>query len=166
MDQGWGPLEIIIVLVLVLALLGRFFGTGFGKKEVPDVVTYKGKTETVIPSFNDCGKLLVTAPKSLQKITSTSDYIAVQGTVKNCDTIAVAPDTFSIIVVDAYGSPVTEAQTASVVVNQSNSSFADTVEFTTMPRTGTGYVIITRISNKGSQVPEEGARIPIRFVNQ
>jgi len=165
MGGDWSPLEIIIVLILVIAILGRVFGLGINKK-VPDVATYKDKQETVTPAFNDCGKVLVTTPKPLQKVTTGMSYVLVQGTIKNCDTIAVAPDSLSIVVVDGSGAPLSSTTTLPVVVNKNSVSFSDTVAFTAVPRTGTGYVIITRISNTGTQRAEEGARIPIRFVNQ
>ena len=166
MSDGWGALEIIIVLILVIALLGRIFGTGTGSKKVPDVATYKTEEKiTKTPTFNDCGKILVATPKPSQKFSVTVPGLAVQATLKNCDFIAVGPGMFSIVVVDAYATVISDVQVASFAVSQDTISLNDYVPFMQMPRTGTGYVIITRISNTGQQLSEAGARVPVRFVN-
>ncbi|MBY0328905.1 hypothetical protein K2Q02_02325 [Patescibacteria group bacterium] len=165
-EGGWGALEIIIVLILVLALLGRFFGTGIGSKKVPDIATYTSEEiATTAPAFNDCGKLLIQNPKPSQKIALTVSGIQVQGSLKSCDLIAVAPSTFSVVVVDAYATVISEVSVTPIVVSQDTVSFNTYIPFGVSPRTGTGYVIVTRISNTGTQVSEGGARIPVRFVN-
>lgn len=164
-ENGWGALEIIVVLVLVIAILGRFFGPGAGKP-VPDVATYKGKEQPTVPSFNDCGKLLVTAPTSLQKIPTTVMGVVVQGSFDNCNTISVEPENFSITVVDAYATTIVPPVYVPISQNSKGvQSFSQYVSFVAPPRAGTGYVIVTRISNVGTQVQGGGARIPVRFVN-
>ncbi len=163
---GWSALEIIIVLILVLAVLGRFFGTGSGGVTVPDVSTYKGTDQTTRPSFNDCGKLLVTRPKPLEKVALSATGITVQGAVTTCNTIAVAPDTFSITIVDAQGLPLSPTISVPVTGTKDTWSFNAFIQFSVPPTVGNGSVIVTRTNNTGIQVADGGARVPIRFVNQ
>jgi len=166
-EGGWSALEIIIVLILVLALLGRVFGTSNNSVKVPDIATYKGKKETLStpPSFNDCGKVLVTAPKPSEKVSVTTPGILVQGSLNNCNIIPVEPETFSVTIVDAYATVVAEPVSIPIALNKDTIVFSRYVPLVVTPRTGTGYVIITRISNTGVQQSGSGARIPIRFVN-
>ncbi|HEY0980118.1 MAG TPA: hypothetical protein VGE18_01770 [Candidatus Paceibacterota bacterium] len=165
---GWSALEIIIVLILVLALLGKLFGTGSGIKPitVPDVATYKGDKNALAPSFNNCGKLLMTAPKPLEKVKITSTGVAVAGTITTCNTIFVAPDTFTVTIVDAQGLPLSPAAVVPVSATRDTWAFNAFIQFNVPPRPGNGYVLVTRTRNTGAQVPNGGARLPIRFVNQ
>lgn len=163
--SSWSAIEIIVVLVLVLALLGRFFGTGKDSVKVPDVATYKG-TEQTTPGLNDCGKLLLTRPKPLEKVAISATGLTVQGTVTTCNTIAVAADTFYVTIVDAKGQPLSE--TIAVPVNETKDIWTlnGFVQFSIPPVAGNGSVIVTRANNTGTPVANGGARMPIRFVNQ
>ncbi|MFZ4500176.1 MAG: hypothetical protein ACOYMZ_01610 [Minisyncoccia bacterium] len=165
---GWSALEIIIVLILVLALLGKLFGTGAGIKPitVPDVATYKGDKNALAPSFNDCGKLLMTQPKPLEKVKITATGIAVAGSVTTCNTIFVEADRFTVTIVDAQGLPLSPSYSVPVSATRDTWSFNAFIQFTVPPRPGNGYVLVTRNRNTGAQVSEGGARLPIRFVNQ
>lgn len=162
---GWSALEVIIVLILVLAVLGKFFGTGVGTGTVPDIATYKGDEKSA-PAFNNCGKLLVTRPKPLEKVRIDATGVTVSGTVSTCNTIPVASDTMSATVVDTQGLPLSPTTSLLVTATKETWAFNGFVQFNVPPRTGNGYVLITRTNNTGAQVAEGGARIPIRFVNQ
>lgn len=162
---GWSVLEIIVVLILVLALLGKLFGTSIGTVTVPDVATYKDGSKNA-PAFNDCGKLLLTRPKPLERVNITATGVAVAGSVMTCNTIAVSPDTFYVTVVDAQGLPVSPTVPIPVSSTRDTWSFSGFVQFNVPPRPGNGSVIVTRVSNTGTDIPDGGGRIPIRFVNQ
>lgn len=162
---GWSAIEIIIVLILVLALLGRFFGTGKEKSVVPDIATYKAEDQAA-PAFNDCGKLLLTRPKPLEKVAISATGLTVQGAISTCNMIAVDADTFYITIVDAKGQPLTNSIAVPVYENKNIWSFNEFIEFTVPPTAGNGSVIVTRTSNTGTPIANGGARMPIRFVNQ
>lgn len=162
-SEGWGIFEIVIVIILVVAVLNRLFGT----PKVDDIATKPAtpKTEQKTPPKVVCDKLSITKPKSLEKITVQSQGVSVVFSIPTCATVAVYPDTFLVSVVDSQGvalSAAEEARLEPVTGGWGANHFA---RFSATPKTGTGYLIITRISNTGEQVSNGGARLPIRFVN-
>jgi len=162
-EGGWSALEVIIVLILVIALLGRIFGTG--NNSTTDTVS-KPKEEKVAPVTRTCGKLFVKTPVSLQKISVTSSGVPVEASIDSCsfDGLTVS-GSYLITVVDSAATPVADPVEVQVHSNGVTYGFSHFVQFVAPPKKGTGYIIITRTSNSGSGQSNDGARIPVRFVN-
>lgn len=167
-EGGWSAFEIVIVLVLAIALLGRIFGTDVpGKTKIPEVANYSEKTQekkSTAPTITDCWSIAVTKPTPSQKITATTGSIMLEGSMRLCDTIPTTPDTFSVTVVDARAKVVAGPVTIPTTITKDHVVFSTNIPLTVVPDAGTGYVIITRFSNSGAQVTDNGARVPVRFV--
>lgn len=161
-EGGWGVLEIVVVLILVIAVLDRLSGNPV----LTNQNNTTSKTTTTEPKKVACDKVAIRNPKSLEKIVITSQGVSVAGSVTSCATIPVDPDTFIVSVVDAQGSVIASPQEMYLSGVVGGWSFNHFAVFDTRPKAGNGYIIITRIASSGIQVADGGARLPIRFVNQ
>ena len=164
-ESGWSALEVIIVLILVIALLGRIFGTGIGNNSRTNTAT-KPKEEKVTPT-RTCGKLLVKTPVSLQNISITSSGVPVEATIDPCSSFGGfdGDGSYLIAIVDSAATPLADPVEVQLQSNGSVYGFNQFMQFVTVPKKGTGYIIITQTSSKATGQSTSGARVPVRFVN-
>lgn len=152
----WGPLEIILVLVLAIALL-----TNIGAK---NSVTQKTQTQpntTALLSDKEkrCG-LTVESPVSLEKVAGT---IHVAGVVSGCKWNIEGGTALYAQVVDGAGVPVSTFTAVPVGVTTNEITTFNTDISLTKTSKKTGYLILIPAASTKENV---SVRIPIRFVVQ
>lgn len=153
MDQ-WGPLEIILVLVLVLGILGAV-----GGKNQPAFAPTSGEQSLSTLSEKDkrCG-LTLSTPKSLERV---SGSVRVSGSINGCKWKVDGTTALYAQVVNGGGVPVSAFTTVSVATSDTTRSFFDTiVSLENAPSSGTGYLILIPAVADSDAVT---VRIPLRF---
>ncbi len=153
---NWGPFEVVLVLLLVIAILSNL-GTS---KKTPEVVTPVKKT-VIAPlddSSNRCG-LSIKAPLSAQKVNTSVRLI---GSINGCNWKPDGETALFAQVINGAGVPVSDF---TPVLNNGgdfiNTAFDTTIYLTGAQPSGTGYLLLIpaiQQSNKTITV-----RIPIRF---
>ncbi len=156
--SSWSPVEIIIVLILVVALLSRLSG-----KEITPI-TEVPQAANAPTSASQTGAAVgctvrVSKPKPLEIV--TGDFIDIQGAAVGCGSIVGT--NFSAVVVNETGAAVSALTTVPLTYSdiENNLPFQVAVSFTTKPTTATGYLVITPASAVDGSIT--GVRIPIRF---
>lgn len=150
--EGWGPLEIILAIVLGIAFLTYITGKSIGPAPV-------------IPRENtaDAGRcaLSMIRPKPLEKV---AEYATVTGAISQCEKSLKQYASLYARMVDANNIPVS-AQTRITIKKTSATSatFASTIRLTNVPITRTGYIIISPDPQFAES--ELSARVPITFAD-
>jgi hypothetical protein len=153
MDQ-WGPLEIILVLVLVLGVLGAV-----GSKNQPAFAPTTGEQSLSTLSEKDkrCGLTLGT-PKSLERV---KDGVRLSGSVSGCKWKVDGTTALYAQIVNGGGAPVSAFTTVPILTTDTTRSFFDTVvSLENAPASGTGYLILIPAVADSDAVT---VRIPLRF---
>lgn len=153
MDQ-WGPLEIILVLVLVLGILGAVNG----KKQPAFAPTTDGQSlSTLSEKDKRCG-LSLSTPKSLERV---KDTVRLSGSVSGCKWKIDGTTALYAQIVNGGGAPVSAFTTVSVLTTDTARSFFDTaISLENAPTSGTGYLILIPAVADSDAVT---VRIPLRF---
>ncbi len=152
----WGPLEIIIGIVVAIALLNRLSGN-----PTSPFKNTSQSTDTVVEQQNSstCG-LSIVRPKPLEKV---KDFVTIGGTVGSCDW--KTKDTVALYaqLVDRKGVPVSSyvAVTPSQI-DGDTVSFMQTIDIVGNPTSGTGYLILIPAVETGSTT-SLSYRVPITF---
>lgn len=154
--ENWGPLEVFLIIILVFAIASRFFG-------LPDLPNSQNQNNGNTAINKSCDTFAVDKPKSTDKYKRMSEGFTFTAKYNPCD--PNFSDNFSFVVIDAKGSLVTSD--TPILINTSSKPFNihQFVPLEVAPSVGTGYLIITRFDNSGSQISGGGQRIPVRFVN-
>lgn len=157
--DSWGPLEIILVLVLALAVLGAIGNKDSKQAFAPN--TDNQSISTLSEKEKRCG-LTLTTPKSLERV---SGVVQVSGSVSGCKWKVSGTTALYAQIVNGGGAPVSAFTPIPVVTTTAaNATFdtAITLDANT-PSSGTGYLIlIPAIADKDAIT----VRIPVRFAQQ
>ncbi len=156
--SSWSPIEIIIVLILVIALLSRLSGKEVTPiTQVPQAANAPTITEQTGATVG-C-TVRVSKPKPLEVV--TGDFVDIQGAAVGCGSIVGT--NFSAVVVNEAGAAMSALTTVPLTYTdvENNLPFQVPVSFTTKPTTATGYIVITPASAIDGSIT--GVRVPIRF---
>lgn len=146
---GWGALEIIIGILLVIGLLDRLSGNSAGLFSGADAPA--AATPSVIPADKNaqCG-LSVARPASGEK---ASGAVQLSGTAGYCNWNVYNGIVLYAQVVDKDGTPVSAF--SAVPVGRASStdivSFDTTIPLIKTPKKGTGYLILVPARQEKSQ---------------
>jgi hypothetical protein len=152
-NDGWGPLEIILVIVLGIAFLTYITGRSIG----PGPIIPPKETAETISTPIRCG-LSILRPKPLEKV---SDFVTLTGTVENCSWDAQVQPVLYARIVDAGGVGVSHIVVVDLHKTSSTSAtFSTSISYRTTPVSRSGYVVI---SNKAEMNDALTAQIPITF---
>jgi hypothetical protein len=151
-NDGWGPLEIILVIVLGIAFLTYITGRSIGPGPV---IPPAEKTVDSQPAR--CG-LTIIRPKPLEKV---SEFVTIAGTVENCTWQETIHPVLYAHIVDAHGISVSHLVVVDLKkTSAASASFNTTIALGSAPVSRTGYVVI---SHEKELNPELTAQVPITF---
>ncbi len=152
--SSWSPIEIIVALILVIAILSRISG----KEITPITATPQHTSDSSTQATVGC-TIRVSKPKPLEVV--TGDFVDVQGAAVGCGSIVGT--NFSVVIIGENGVALTDIVPVPLTYTdtENNLPFQVAVSFTTRPTTGSGYIVITPASAIDGSIT--GARIPIRF---
>lgn len=156
--SSWGPFEIILVLLLVIAIMSHL---SKGSTTAPAPTAPKKATvlAPIDDSANRCG-LSITAPLSSQKVYGN---VRLTGSVNGCNWRPNGETALYAQVINGAGVPVSDfVAVQSSGVSLTNTAFDTTIYFNTNPANGTGYIILIPAVNEGTK--SITVRVPIRFV--
>ncbi len=155
----WGPLEIILVILLLIGLLDRISGK---KWEIGKSNQKTTHTVAQTKPVSTCG-LALSTPNANQKI--RNNLITVSGFAGTCDWKATESVALYAQVVDGKGVPLTEYLTISRLSStvKGKAYFDQTITLTRIPNTTTGYLILIPAVNSRSGSHTESLRIPLVF---
>ncbi len=149
----WGPLEIVLVLVLAIALLTNI-GT---KNTIQNGSVSQNQNALLSEKDKRCG-LTVQSPVSLEKVAGA---VRVAGNVSGCKWSPTDGTALYAQVVNGAGVPITAFTTVPVTSSVNGiDSFDIIIPFTTNAK-GNGYVILVPTVSTKEAV---SARIPIKFI--
>lgn len=155
--NDWGPLEIILGLVLIVGILNSL-----GHKNTSPFIAPQSSKEVSTLSDKDkrCG-LSVSAPISLERV-STS--VRLEGAVSGCRWSPSGETALFAQVITGAGVPVSEFVAVPVATTDPlRATFSTTIDIGRNPAKGTGYLIlIPAVSEKEAL----SVRIPVRFVRE
>jgi hypothetical protein len=157
--SSWGPLEIALVLLLVIAVLDRLSGKNLFST-APGTTKPAPSYEAVLEeqkNYASCG-LVVTNPKPLQKI---SGAVSISGRIEGCNWNTTEDAALYAQVIDSKGRPVSEYQKIAPTASLYEITFQGTVYITGAP-TGTGYLILVP-AVQPNQDRSISSKIPIKF---
>ncbi len=157
--DNWGPLEIILVLVLALAVLGAIGNKDNKQALAPNIENQS--LSSLSEKDKRCG-LTLTTPKSLERV---STNIHVSGSVSGCKWKVDGETALYAQVVNGGGAPVSAFTTVPVTETTTTRSTFDTVITLdpSTPSSGTGYLILIPAVADSDAIT---VRIPVRFVQQ
>jgi hypothetical protein len=153
--SGWGALEVIVVLVLVIGLISTISGKPILSLRNKSTIA---ATKTVTAPQPSCG-IVLTSPKPQEKI---GTEVVLNGSIIQCLTNTI-PDTLTAHVVDATGTSLSDSTTIDV----SHSIFGGGSFSTTIPLVGTArstkaYVIVSGPVRANGTA--ETVRLPIQLI--
>lgn len=162
--SAWGPLEIIFVIILVIALLDKLTGK--------QTVLFPGNTDSQTPTQsqpakpdatkNGCGLTIITPEMNAKVGTS----IAIVGSVAGCNWVPTQDIALYAQVIDANGLPVSlyEAIAPSTTRANGEVTFSTTISLNKTPATTKGTIIFipaTPVPNRAVTI-----RMPLTFIGQ
>ena len=157
--SSWGPIEIILAIVLGIILLSYITG----RPIVPLVSDAPSSKDSVIaePELNNNCGLTVTKPRPLEKVTGS---ITVSGRITGCQWYASNGIALYAQAVDSRGRPVTSYTSVPAlgVDGNAHASFSSVLRLTRTPAKGTGYVILIPATTN-QDTPTGTSRIPVQF---
>lgn len=156
--SSWGPFEVVLVLLLVIAIFSNL-GSNKTKTVLPVKEPKKVTITPVDTSANKCG-LSITAPLSLEKV---YDSVHLSGSVNGCKWNPDGDTALFAQVINGSGVPVSEF--TAVTNNNSNflnTSFDTTIQLNGNQIPGTGYLILIPAIQQGTNPIT--VRVPLRFV--
>lgn len=155
--NDWGPLEIILGLVLIVGILNSI-----GHKSTSPFVAPQSSKEVSTLSEKDkrCG-LSISAPLSLERVSTT---VRLEGAVSGCRWTPSGETALYAQVITGAGVPVSEFTAIPITTSDPvRATFSTTIAIPRNPAKGTGYLIlIPAVSEKEAL----SVRIPVRFVRE
>jgi hypothetical protein len=153
--SSWGPLEIILALVLAIGLLTQI-QNGF---KTPVATTSSPQTIETPTEAQPCG-LSINRPHSLERVTT---FVTLIGETTGCDWRSSDTVALYAQVIDAYGRPVSSYVTVSRAgdMRTDTVSFATSIPLTAVPTTTKGFLLL--VSAKNSAQRTVSYRIPLTF---
>jgi hypothetical protein len=160
----WSPVEVILALVLIIAILSRI--KGVSPSIIPKEVSQQPQTQTPIkkPVQNipktSCG-LMVYRPKPLETVSGT---IVLNGIVTGCGWNATRNTALYVQVIDDYGYPLTEYLAVPISgENDKGTLFYESIVLSAPTQRKKGYVLFFPASSDSTSTRQISSRIPISF---
>lgn len=153
--SSWGPLEIILALVLAVGLLTQI-QNGF---KTPVATTPSKQTIETPTDVQPCG-LSINRPHSLEKVTT---FVTLIGQTTGCEWRSTPTVALYAQIIDSYGRPLSAytAVAPSTYTREEAASFAVSIPLTTTATTTKGYLLL--VSAKNSAQRTVSYRVPLTF---